>query len=284
MSWSVEWRASPCSLTVFSQQMGSAPVYLDNEERVAIVTGAGGGIGRATVDSLIDRGWKVVAVDRMPTSEFGSENANVRYMQADVADAPAMVAVADRANEWGPLRGCVANAGVIGEGFDGFLASKPQEWRSTLEVNVIGTLTTFHSVARHLKAAGGGRMSATASIAGIRPEADVVAYSASKAAVISIVKSLALELGDAGIAVNGVAPGPVGTAMQDAVIAGRRPIVDPAPVSFGKRYDEFRHNNRPFRRLATPQEVGNTFGWLLSDEAAYITGHVIVLDGGGALT
>lgn len=259
------------------------PVYLDDVDRVAIVTGAAGGLGATTTRNLVGRGWKVLAADRLPYSDITDLGDNVRYVQTDVTDAGAMTDVARQANNWAPLRGCVANAGVLVEGFDGFLASKPDAWRTTLEVNVIGVLSTFHAVAPYLVEAGGGRMAATASVAGVRPEADVSLYSASKAAVISLIKSLAFELGHHAIAVNGVAPGPATTAMIESVSEGRDAL-DPATFSAGKRYDEFRHNNRPFRRLAKPEEIGGTFGWLLSDEAAYITGHVVVIDGGGVLT
>lgn len=256
------------------------PVLLDTDQsRVALVTGAAGAIGRSIVTDLVRRGWAVLATDIEDDAEFGEDDATVQYMRADVCNSSAMAAAAEQARGLGTLRACIANAGIVTENFVPFLDAPPDVWEPTLRVNVLGTLNTFQSAARMIGEAGGGRMAATASVAGVRAESDIVAYSASKAAVISIVRSLALDLGPQRISVNAVAPGPVRSDAQDDVIDSRGK--NPA---FAGEYERFREVNRPFGRLAEPDEVAAVFGWLLSDAASYMTGQVLTIDGGGVLT
>lgn len=256
----------------------------DDPDRVVLVTGAGGGIGRAIVADVLARGWAVLATDVVPSEDYGAVPARVRYVQADVTDHASMVAAARAAEELGALRGCIANAGVVTEDYGAFLQTSPTVWRPTIDVNVLGTLNTFHAAAPIVKAHGGGRMAATASVAGVRAESDIVAYSASKAAVISIVRSLALELGSANVSLNAVAPGPVSGEHQGHVVNERAQAEARAGgYAYSTRYERFRDDNRPFARMATPQEVAGVLGWLLSDAASYVTGQVVVLDGGGVL-
>jgi NAD(P)-dependent dehydrogenase (short-subunit alcohol dehydrogenase family) len=252
--------------------------------RVALLTGASGGIGRAIVRDLIARGWSVLAADVVSSADFDAPPGRVRYVQADVTDVRQMNAAVESAEELGSLVACIANAGVAIEEFGKFVDASATPWQTTLAVNVLGTLVTFQAAARAMVRGGGGRLAATSSVAGIRAEADLIAYSASKAAVISIVKSLALELGAAGISVNAVAPGPVSTERQLQVVQEREAGAEQAGGdAFGARYERFRNENRPFARMAAPEEVAAAFGWLLSDDAAYMTGQVLVLDGGGIL-
>lgn len=124
-------------------------------------------------------------------------------------------------------------------------------------------------------------MIATASVAGLRAEPNVPAYCASKAAVIALVRSLALELGPAHITVNAVAPGPVATHAQSRVTDSRAAVS--AVETPAQRFDRHRTEGRPIPRVATPTDVAEAFAWLLSDAAAYVTGHVLTVDGGGVL-
>lgn len=264
--------------------MPSNPILLDDvTDKVALVTGACGDIGQGIVSDLVKRGWQVIGSDIAIINESDSFGGRATYVQADVRDYESMTAAVLAAERFGTLRGAIANAGVLSEGVGGFLASDPAAWRTTMEVNLLGVLHTFRASFDTIADAGGGRMAATSSVAGVRAEADIVAYGATKAGVNHIIKSLALEFGRAAISVNAVAPGPVATALQDIVIGGRASD-SPYVLSYGKRYEKFRTENRPFARLANVSEVGEMFGWLFSDQAAYMTGQVLVLDGGGTLT
>ncbi len=254
------------------------------DERVVLVTGAAGGIGGAIVARFAADGWRVLATDIVAASDFGTADDRVRYVPADVADAEQMSAVVAAAQELGSLRGCIANAGVLTEDFSSFVDSSQEAWRSTFEINLIGVLNTFQATARALVAEGGGRMAATASVSGLRAEPTLPAYCASKAAVISVVQSLALELGAAGVTVNAVAPGPVGTEAQMRVIESRKQSAKPAAQeTASERFERFRTEGRPLSRLAKPEEIAGAFAWLLSEDAAYVTGQVLVVDGGGVL-
>ncbi|WP_320669483.1 SDR family NAD(P)-dependent oxidoreductase [Patulibacter defluvii] len=250
---------------------------------VVLVTGAAGGIGRAIVETSAQRGWSVLATDRVPDATFAAGGqARIRYVAADVTSEEQMAAVVADARALGPLVGAIANAGVLAEGFSPLVDAAPAGWRQTLEVNVVGVLVTLQAAARELVRTGGGRLLATASVAGLRAEPQLPAYCASKAAVISIVRSLALELGAAGITVNAVAPGPVGTEAQQRVIEERgRPRLEDETAA--QRFERHRAEGRPLARMATPNDVAEAFAWLLSDAAAYVTGEVLTVDGGSVL-
>lgn len=252
-------------------------------DRVALITGAAGGIGRAIVERFVEDGWKVAAVDRAPARW---PSPNVSHIEADVADASAMAAAARAAAELGTLTVGIANAGIVAEDLGVFLETgSPEAWSQTLEVNVIGVLATFHAVARELVRAGvPGRLLATGSIAGVRPEPGLPAYCASKAAVTAIVRALALELGEHGINVNAVAPGPTSTEAQARVNEERRQRATAATVETrSARAERHRNEGRAIRRLAEPDEIAAAFAWLASPEASYVTGQTIVMDGGAVL-
>lgn len=250
---------------------------------VALITGATGGIGRAIVERFVDDGWTVAAVDR---EAFDRPHPNVVPIEADVTDVAQLAAAARRASELGTLRVGIANAGVLTEDLGSFLdTGHPDAWDSTLRVNVIGVLATFQAVARELvRTAVPGRLLATASIAGLRPEPGLPTYCASKAAVLAIVQALALELGEHGINVNAVAPGPTSTEAQEKVNEERRQAgAQHAAETPSARSERHRNEGRPIRRLARPDEVAAAFAWLASAEASYVTGQTIVVDGGAVL-
>jgi NAD(P)-dependent dehydrogenase (short-subunit alcohol dehydrogenase family) len=255
----------------------------DAPDRVVLVTGATGGIGRAIVRELVGGGWKVLATDLAADADFHDAGDRVRYVRADVTAPDDMRAAVRAADDLGTFVGCIANAGVLAEDFTSFVDASDQAWSTTFSINVLGVLNTFQAAASALVGAGGGRLAATSSVAGVRAEPAVTAYCASKAAVISIVKSLALELGPAGVTVNAVAPGPVNSELLTRLAGERKGPTPGVDETAAERFDRHRTEGRPIARLATPEEVAGAFSWLLSDAAAYVTGQVLVVDGGGVL-
>ena len=227
--------------------------------RRALVTGAATGIGAATVARFRAEGAHVVGVDADPA--YGGVVADVT--DPDELARPILAA--------GELDICVANAGIsLMEPFlDGDLGS----WERVLRVNLLGVMNTFQQAA--LAMPRGGRLLATASIAGLHGEPNASAYCASKAGVIGLVRSLAVELGPKGFTVNAVAPGQIDTGMNstDLETVSRREG-RPAAELLRAHLDQ----HVPARRLGTPDEVADVFAFLAS--AAFITGTVVTIDGG----
>jgi NAD(P)-dependent dehydrogenase (short-subunit alcohol dehydrogenase family) len=231
------------------------------EGRRALVTGAATGIGAATVARFEAEGAHVVGVDADPGYDG---------VVADVTDPDQLAAAALSA---GQLDICVANAGIsLMESFvDGHIGS----WERVLRVNLLGVMNTFQQAA--LAMPRGGRLLATASIAGLHGEAEASAYCASKAGVIGLVRALAVELAPLGFTVNAVAPGQIDTRMNstDLETASRR-----AGLPAAELLQEHLDQRVPARRLGTPDEVARLFTYLASDSAQFITGEVIRIDGG----
>lgn len=257
-------------------------------ERVALISGAARGIGRTTAERFAADGWAVVATDLAPTEEASFAHPAIAYRVADVTDAAQMAAVVEEAERRGPLRACVANAGIVGETFEPFPDADPATWERTLRVNVLGVLVTLQAASRAMVRGGGGALLATASAAGVRAEPAIPAYCASKAAVIALVQSLAIELGPHGVTANAVAPGPTLTEMLKGVLAereaaGEQPGGDAREETASELFARHREEARPLGRLGEPDEVAGAFLWLASDAARYVTGQTIVVDGGGVL-
>jgi glucose 1-dehydrogenase len=239
--------------------------------RTALVTGGGRGIGRAVAERFRAEGARVCVVDRACDGRVGDA-----FVEADVTDPVQMARAVEAAQSLGSLDVCVANAGVMSYGH--LLESHVGQWREVIEVNLVGVLITFQAVAAAMIAAGaGGRMLATASTAGLRAEAGSAAYCASKAGVIATVQAAALEFAHAGIMVNAVAPGEIDTAMNAEAMAS-------VGARQARSADEVRAEmlelRIPAKRMGQPHEVAAVLAFLASDDAGYITGEVIRVDGG----
>jgi NAD(P)-dependent dehydrogenase (short-subunit alcohol dehydrogenase family) len=254
--------------------MSAPPAEPPLAGRRALVTGGAVGIGLATADRLEADGASVVVVDAQgPNEESG---AGHRRIVADVTD-PARIAEAVRvAAAGGGLDICVANAGV--SLMEPFVAGTVASWDRVLRVNLLGVMITLQAAARAMIDAGrGGRLLATASIAGLHGEPGGAAYGASKAGVIGLVRTLAVELAPWGITVNAVAPGQIDTAMNTRDLETQARELGRSQASLRQEHLE---SSVPARRLGTPEEVAGLFAFLASDEAAFITGEVLRIDGG----
>jgi NAD(P)-dependent dehydrogenase (short-subunit alcohol dehydrogenase family) len=234
------------------------------------------GIGRATVECLRGEGARVVPIDISADPGHGDDELLV----ADVTDPEAIAAAVGTVAQDGGLDICVGNAGMTE--YRSVLDATPAHWRRMIELNLLGLVNTFTAAARVMVGAGrGGSLVATASVAGLRGESGGGAYCASKAAVISVCQSLALELAPHQITVNAVAPGEVDTELH----AG---LMREVAVAHGSTADEVRarflRDRVPAGRMAAPSEIAEAIAFLASPAASYITGETVRVDGGELLT
>ena len=230
-------------------------------DKVAIVTGAASGIGKATAALFAAEGAKVIAADVSAGDEIIAADAGRE------ADVVGLIELAVR--EHGGLDIFFANAGISG-GLASIFEQSPEDWQEILRVNLIGPFLAIKHAAPVMKAKGGGSIICTASVAGLRAGAGGPAYSASKAGVINLVQVSATQLAGSGIRVNAICPGLIETGMT-------RPFYDLARAKGME--DRLGHLN-PLKRGGEPGEVAQSALFLASDEASYVNGHALVVDGG----
>lgn len=229
--------------------------------KVAIVTGAASGIGRATAALFAREGAVVIAADVTAGEGVVAADAG---REEDVAN---LVDLAVR--EHGGLDIFFANAGISG-GLASLYEQSVEDWQEILRVNLIGPFLAIKHAGPVMKARGGGSIICTASVAGIRAGAGGAAYSASKAGVINLVQVSATQLCDSNIRINAICPGLIETGMTKGIYDMAR--------STGKE-DKIGHLN-PLKRGGEPIEIANAALFLASDESSYVNGHALVVDGG----
>ncbi|WP_051063228.1 SDR family NAD(P)-dependent oxidoreductase [Ilumatobacter nonamiensis] len=235
--------------------------------RVAIVTGAGSGIGRAVAELLLREGGTVVAAD-LSDDRLGWCRGTERVVPAsvDVADAGANDALVSLAvDTFGGLDAVVLNAGIA---MSGSIETLPiEEFERAVDVNVKAVALGIRASAPALRERGGGSIAITASTSGQRGDPGMWAYNATKAAVINLARSAALDLGAEDIRVNVVCPGPTHTGMTERL--------QELPAA----YEALRRRTAR-QQWATADEVAAVFGFLVSAESGAVTGAVINADGG----
>lgn len=238
--------------------------------KVAVVTGGARGIGRAIGEWFLAQGHKVVLLDRDSatldrTVTDIARPDDVLAVHADVSD-PAQVdqAVAQVLAAYGRVDALVNNAGVAV--FKPTLETSFQEWREVMATNLDGAFLCTQAFGAVMAKQGGGAVVNVASISGLRASTLRVAYGTSKAALIHLTKQYAVELGNAGVRVNVICPGPVETEMAKLVhsVAIRSDYYDAIPLG----------------RYGTTEEMASTVGFLCSDGASFINGQVVAVDGG----
>lgn len=244
--------------------------------KVAVVTGAASGIGLAAARRLVTAGVRTVMVDRdaVALAEAAAASGDqVLAVVADVTeDGSAAHYLAQAEARFGPVQLAVLNAGITGP-IQRIEAVPVDAFDAVMAVNVRSVWLGLAALLPTMRRNGGGAVVATSSTAGLRGAARLAAYSASKHAVIGLVKSAALEGARDGIRVNAVCPGPVDTGMIAAIEAGFRPD-DPAAARRGTAA------RVPLGRLGTTEDVAALMLFLLSDAAAFATGGAYTIDGG----
>ncbi|NGZ98156.1 MAG: 3-oxoacyl-ACP reductase [Nitrospira sp. WS110] len=238
--------------------------------KTAIVTGAAQGIGRAIAESLAQAGADIAVADLDPgrsletigaIEKLGRKALNLKVNVADSNETKAMVEQVMKA--WGKIDILVNNAGITRDGL--LLRMKEEDWNLVLQINLNGTFNCTKAVLQPMTKQRYGRIVNIASIVGVIGNAGQANYSASKAAVIGFTKTVGREYASRNVTVNAVAPGFIDTAMTHGL---------PADVK------DTLLKQIPLGRLGTPGDIAAAVRFLVSEEAAYITGHVLHVNGG----
>lgn len=235
--------------------------------KIAIVTGAADGIGRAVANRFVNEGAAVLAVDLSADklrAGHGAETDRLRFLAQDVTATEAAPRIIDAARTlFGGLDVLVNNAGIVK--FEPTETMSDENWRRTIDVNLTAAFALCRQAIPLLKQRAAGRIVNVASINMHRTTVGLAAYAAAKHGVAGLTQTLAIELGPHGITANYVVPGVIATSMT-------KPLLDTngdALASFS-----------PMGRVGRPEEVANAVLFLASNEASFISGHGLVVDGG----
>ncbi len=238
--------------------------------KVSFITGAAQGIGKSIAQSLAEAGADVVVADldiskaRETAKEISEQGAKTLALKVNVASLPEVQEAVDSVmTQWGRLDILVNNAGITRDSL--LLRMKEEDWNLVMDVNLKGTFNCTKAVLPLMTKKRNGKIVNIASIVGVMGNAGQANYAASKAAVIGFTKSVAREYASRGINVNAVAPGFIETAMTQALSQEVRDNL---------------YKQIPLGRLGTSQDVAHAVRFLVSEEAAYITGQVIHVNGG----
>nr|WP_326216699.1 3-oxoacyl-[acyl-carrier-protein] reductase [uncultured Oscillibacter sp.] len=242
--------------------------------KTAVVTGGSRGLGRAVCLELAKGGANVVfcyagneAAAKETTAACEALGAKALAIQCDVAKADEVKALMDAAvKEFGRIDILVNNAGITRDGL--LMMMKEEDFDAVIAANLKGTFLCMKAVSRIMMKQRYGRIVNLSSVVGLRGNAGQVNYAASKAGVVGMTKSLAKELASRGVTVNAVAPGFIATDMTTAMTDAAK---------------EATLASIPLQRLGAPEDVAHAVAFLASDEAAYVTGQVLCVDGGMAM-
>lgn len=246
--------------------------------KVALITGAGSGIGRAAVELFAAEDAAVAALDvradavAETVSGIVARGGRAAAVTADVTSAAELAAALDQVvEEYGRLDVLVNNAAVDVQG--SITTGSESDWDRCFAVNVKGVFLCSRAAVPHLVAAGGGSIVNHASVAGLVGVADLAAYCASKGAVVALTRAMALDLAPFGIRVNAVCPGAVLTTMMEDIMRAR----GDGDLAAGLSGTLAKY---PLGRLGRPEEIAALTLHLAGDSAAFMTGSVITIDGG----
>ena len=243
------------------------------KDAVAIITGAGSGIGRATALLFAEEGAKVVVCDiaeegQKVCKEITEKGGEGVFIKADVSKAEEVASLIKKTvKKYGTVNILVNNAGIPSHGT--VLDISEAEWDRVLNVNLKGAFLCSKYVIPEMIKSGGGVIVNVASVIGLVGGEGEVAYCASKGGLIALTKALALDFADHNIRVNCICPGSVETPMRQRIMAQKTPEE--------RRAAELKI---PIKRVAKPEEIARAILFLASEESSYMTGSVLVVDGG----
>jgi NAD(P)-dependent dehydrogenase (short-subunit alcohol dehydrogenase family) len=240
--------------------------------RSVVVTGAGSGIGLSTTELLIEAGWHVLATDRDAEAldrlmeRLGNRAGLLTTVLLDITDEKAIAELADRCQALqSPLQALVNSAG-IGSNVR-FADTTTDQLRRIYEVNVVGAFALSQALAPIMRENGGGSIVHIASVSGIKGNLGRSAYGASKGALVTLTKIMAVELADDLIRVNAIAPGPIET-----------PMVKENHTAVTR--EEWKRTV-PMRRYGRPEEIATAIAFLVDErQSSYVTGQILAVDGG----
>jgi NAD(P)-dependent dehydrogenase (short-subunit alcohol dehydrogenase family) len=248
-------------------------------KQVALITGGATGIGKAVARKLVARGVSVVMSGRRQDvgetavkeiEAAAQDGVQVRFIQNDVTDESAVKGLIDQVvAEFGRLDYAVNNAAISNETAN-LVQSSSDNYRDMVNTNILGVYYSMKYELTHMVQQGFGAIVNLASIAGLNGIPYAGPYASTKHAVVGLTKSSALDHATQGIRVNAVAPGAIKTDIIAAQLEGGDENYNEASISA----------MHPMNRLGQPEEVANAICWLLSDEASFVTGHVLNVDGG----
>jgi len=241
------------------------------KDQVVLITGAGRGIGKAMALAFAREGADIGFAEIDPESaraaaeEIKAEGRRVFFKCVDVANYSQVQAwVAEVGRELGRVDVLVNNAGIAKA--QPFLEITPENWEGHLRVHLFGTFYCSQAAAREMARRKYGRIISIASVAGLMGPLDLAPYGAAKAGIIGLTRAMALELADYGITANAIAPGPIDTEMVRA--------------AWSKEAYEERANHSPINRFGRVEEIARAAMFLAAPESSYISGTVLVVDGG----
>ncbi|WAC55527.1 SDR family NAD(P)-dependent oxidoreductase [Gordonia sp. SL306] len=249
--------------------------------RLAVVTGASKGIGLEVTTALTDEGVHVVAGSRSRGPELATlEDAGlVTYAAVDLSTPEGPIELINRAEELGGVDILVNNAGAVTPRPDGFISVTDEQWLASWTLGVMATVRTTRAAIPQLIRRGGGSVVTVGSVNAFLPDPGVVDYSAVKAAVTNLCKSLSKEYGAQNIRVNTISPGPVATSLW----LGKGGVAESIARAAGGSADDVAQHaaaESVTGRFTTPQEVADLVVYLASDRSANVTGADFTIDGG----